>query len=1347
MKANCIYIPTVNVNGIEQNSKLFIDLLNTFNGNRDIVVPIYVASTNVAGLVDKKDLDEFREPTLNAVIENLDLLNTNINDFSKESLEKLLDVKDNLGNTIYYSNFNSAYEKIQHLNKKGSNNIGIIKYSNNGYYIDIQELTNENSDIINTQKLVYELNPKLKRIMNEFGFDVQRIDKLEADGVFSPENAEENANGLIDIIKLAKGVEGDYAFSEEFSHMLIAGMRDNAFVQRLFNVIDTDIAKDILGEEYETYKEKYSQRLSGEELSDLLREEAIGKLLAESLNKQNIDFQNRELFNRFKQSLMSSLRTKDESKIQEILDDVKNSLKTISEKVYNVDEEFFKNFSRNDVLDSKSLLKIKEKTKSVLEDISKRIFEIAAKEKQIASIKNPASTASERREFIKSKNERLKEAEKYYFEEKHKENCFAFLQDVSDEFETLVKTLQNIKNEIKNSKYDSNVKIGKLCYILNSVKNYSSCYGEVITNMLEMKDSSFSKEEKELLDSFCSSLLTTISKLEKSYLEARADVMKYWLETYYWKGNIHTGTYNEKGEEIVITLDMLLKEAPKDINFIDKWISEMGHSSDIMLNLISTITKKQMARRDQKLEDIDLRIKKMTKEFGDKTDFIYERDKNGKLTGRLISNIDYEKFEDAFNKFKETIDDDKLTEEEKHNAVVEWYHQNTEYVVTDKTNNRKEQVPNAKYRTNALSKLSSNQRRYYDEYMRLKAEMETLMGPANYHLYIAPQISSDYIQKFSEQGSLKDKINFVMSEIKTNFVRENDETEYGELDENGVKKVITDMNDKPIKKIPIYFVNQLKDMNRLSTDASKGLSAYCAMAVNYNEMSQIVNQIETFRDLLMDRDVKQLSGDNPVINLIRTGQTIIREEYKKKGSETNIGQRLDKYIDMVYYGMMKDDEGTVKIGEKEFDVAKNIDNLKKYEGLLGLGFNPFSGFSNISMGEVQMVIEAMANTGMSLLGGEKDTFGIRDWVFGHKEYLAALPKIIIEAESMTKTSKVGLLMRKFDTEQTFYEDLKNSGYYSNFGKRWLGNNSLAYIMQNMGEHYLHTILMISMLKAKKVLLNGKEVSLYDAYEVKDNKIVEKGEIKELDGKRFTNDKFIDFKLKIQELSHQFNGAFSAEDLGSLQSKAIGRLVAQFRQWMPGHYSRRFANRFYNTATKQYQEGYWLTSYRVTKEILLSLINQKRSIPEYWNGLSNYEKTNILKAISESLLLLSITMLLKGMLLGDDDDDDEKSRLAQFMKYQLYRTHMEIVATMPLTPFEAVQNMYTMLQTPMAAVNGLESAWKLLRIDNMFREIERGTYKGMSVWHRDALKAIPYYGQFRKFYDLSTEDYMFNMFRR
>ena len=123
------------------------------------------------------------------------------------------------------------------------------------------------------------------------------------------------------------------------------------------------------------------------------------------------------------------------------------------------------------------------------------------------------------------------------------------------------------------------------------------------------------------------------------------------------------------------------------------------------------------------------------------------------------------------------------------------------------------------------------------------------------------------------------------------------------------------------------------------------------------------------------------------------------------------------------------------------------------------------------------------------------------------------------------------------------------------------------------------------------------------------------------------------------------------------------------------------------------------------------------------------------------------ILLRGAFFDDDDDDEAKSRLKQFVKYQCYRTYMEVVASMPIMPFQVGKNMITMLNTPMASVTQLENLWKLVRVDNMFKEVEAGTYQGMSVWHRDALKALPYYGQIRKFWDLDTEEYMFNMFKK
>ena len=1348
---SCTWIPTVKKGNQEYSSKLFTDL-SSYISDRNNVVSIYTAANSFKSFFNLTELDEYGEPKVEAVIDKFNLISSSKDSFTKYGIEKTLEIKNENGEPKYFSNYNSAYEKVLSINKNPNGYIGIIKYeSGKGYYIDILYSSNENLSTVETQRIAYELNPKLKVIMNNFGFDVQRITNLEENGVFDPENAQQNADNLIDIIKLSKGINGDYVFSEEFCHFLIAGMRNNPLVERLFNNINDDAVKSILGDEYDAYKSRYyANTKDSYETNRLLKEEAIGRLLNESLKNSQAkqEFVNNSLFDRFKNSVINFFKDKDEKQIENTIKEVIDSLDEIVGNVTNLNETFFANFDKKEALKSKRLYSISSGINSEIENISKEIRKIAAQEKQLAAIKSPTENIQDRKTFIARKAKTLDEINANYEQKEHLRNCYLFLENTTNELSELMGLIDRVKQEVNKNQVNHNntIQIGKCCYLLNNIKDFSSAYREILTAIHTIKpDVNLSQEDEEKLKSTSEKVLAVLTDLEAAYKESRVDLMRYWLETFYWKGDVKT--QNEKDEDVIITLESLLREAPKDINVIDAYISEMGHCSDFLLNLVSTIHKKQMARRDLVLEEIDTKIKQIHKNIGSDTSFIYERDKNGQLTGRIKSQYDFDKFEDDYIKFKESLDEN-LSPEEKRNAILKWKYDNTEKVVVDKKNNRTEILPGAKYRiANWDAGMSYNQKRYYDDMIQLKAEMETLIGPSNYHVYNAPQISSDYMQKMTTSGSIKDKAKFIFSEFKHQFILESDETEFGELDENGNRKVILDLKGKPIKKIPIYFVNKLKDMNRLNTDFTKSMSAYCAMAVNYNEMSKIVNQLETFKDLILDREVAQMSGDSYLVNMIKVGNDVIEEKYKKKGSETKIGTRIEKYYDMNLYGMQKDDEGDFKIfGKPIAKKSKLFDLAKKWTGLVGLGINPFSAVSNITVGDVQMFIEAMANSVVKLFGGKKDSFSLKDFIWAHALYYKEIPKLVADSERMIKKSKIGLLIRKFDVEQSFFEDLKNDGYYSNAFKRYIGNNSISYLLMNGGEHYLHTTLMLSMLHSKKVLVNGKETSLYDAYEVKDGKLVEKGEIKELDGKKFTKDKFIDFKLRTQELSHQFNGAFSAEDLGAAQTKGIFRLLTQFRQWMPGHYGRRFASRFTNTATKEEQEGYWQTTAKVIKEVGLCLIEKKRTIPEYWSSLTNYEKTNLAKVFSEITLTFALMILLKGAFF-DDDDDDEKSRMKQFVKYLCYRTYMEVVASMPIMPFQMGKNMITMLNTPMAAVTPIENFWKLLRVDNMFKEVESGTYQGMSVWHRDALKALPYYGQIRKFWDLDTEEYMFNMFKQ
>ena len=80
----------------------------------------------------------------------------------------------------------------------------------------------------------------------------------------------------------------------------------------------------------------------------------------------------------------------------------------------------------------------------------------------------------------------------------------------------------------------------------------------------------------------------------------------------------------------------------------------MSDASDPMLSLIDKVVKSTQSKRDLVLEEVLAGVRNAhTKlsQAGYTTDFMYERDKSGKLTGRIISDIDFVKFKEEYETY------------------------------------------------------------------------------------------------------------------------------------------------------------------------------------------------------------------------------------------------------------------------------------------------------------------------------------------------------------------------------------------------------------------------------------------------------------------------------------------------------------------------------------------------------------------------------------------------------------------------------------------------------------------------------------------------------------------------
>lgn len=237
-------------------------------------------------------------------------------------------------------------------------------------------------------------------------------------------------------------------------------------------------------------------------------------------------------------------------------------------------------------------------------------------------------------------------------------------------------------------------------------------------------------------------------------------------------------------------------------------------------------------------------------------------------------------------------------------------------------------------------------------------------------------------------------------------------------------------------------------------------------------------------------------------------------------------------------------------------------------------------------------------------------------------------------------------------------------------------------------------------------------------------------------------KFIFKKKKVvRKVNDSLNGAFSVNDKGALHKKAIGRLIMQFRQWMPAHYMRRFARAHYDADLEQWREGYYGTVVKTINQIAKDCWKAKTLTLKYYGQLSEHEKANLRRATAELSEFFTLLLLVR---LGGKVKDRDRSWLDKMALYQIRRMYLEVGASMPLnTGF--FSNIFTLLQSPAASINTFEKLGKIIQFWNMFDEIQTGRYQGWSEWQRDVYQAVPALGQIRKAIDF--DDSMFSMFEK
>ena len=1289
---SCVYIP--NKKNSNEASQLFEDL-NKITKDRDVTKVLWGLAQNDEFLKEN-NLAVGVEPTA------LQLL---------KSFEQK-DLKDVLGpigyinyvntieelDTLSYISYNTANTKVEELIDKYEDLTPVVSVNEGKYNISLVHKTKETVKTTTEQQVLKAVNDQLTAYMERLGFGVSEVENLDSAGKFSPLNAVENGNNLINIIQISKGFEGQEALPEEFSHFIVEGFSNNPLLKRLNKLLDNDeIIKAALGEEYDRYNKLYNGN------KEFLKKEVAAKLIAQNIvNRENIEESIKYISDRFLDVVQRVFSKGDATYIQSLLDSIDSTVEEIVDNLYS--ENFIKYFDRNTLMSAPELHRIIQKGKNS-ETLANEVLELMAKRLKILSVnrRDGKMTKEETRAFNKLSLQIDKK--------KYKASILSFLnyclEDINDVYEML-------------ERFDESLEAGRVMNLKGVAKNLRKvevtleAYGGIIAELAASSKNKALVEELEEEDiteigDLAGEILLTLNELEKHKDEMRLAILVEFYKKY-WTGD--KTIKNPDGTETKITLRDVMEGTIGDTNSMGRFVNAMSDMPDIFLALTDVAYKDAANNRDSAIMELQQRLGAIQNRLKEKTgsndtSFMYVKDAEGKPTGMLISDRDYQKYYEEKHKYAEELKETEEDPEVRSKLLNQWKLKHTE--VVKHPNGYSERMPKkSMYSSNAIERLTEAQKEYYDAVMDIKSKLDRLLPQNRVHRDRAIQKRID-----SRDAILQGKnIKTVYNSVKDRFVTNVDDTEYGETVSNNGKYVVLDFAGNPVKKIPVYYTSWLDDMSMLDTNFTDCLLSYGAMAFNKNAMDEIVDFMELASSQNKIRKITQTEGEKKLHARFKLGDKAFDSEYVKLGENSELQKVLDHYIEKNVYGQQKAVE-TKEIMGYNVNYGKILDWFRQYTSMVGLGFNWISGTVNDIVGLLQIIYNS---------GSGDYTF--KDLMKAHKEYIKMLPEYMMEQTSNIKKSKLSLLEQKFDILEDYFSRLDSSEYCNGVFKKVITKIS-PMIPQSMGEHHLRSVGMLAILNNIKVIRNNQEISLLDALEVEEYKsengltlyrLTDKGST--FENSALDDNYYFKTKLRIQEVNHKSLSNFSDVDKGYLHKYVAGRFLGQFRQWMPKFYMERFKSKRYNAQTDRFEEGYYNTYFKFIGGLLKDAIHLKFELSTRWDNLSEEDRKNILRAIKETSTMFSLGLVLKYA--GEPEKEDPG--LLKYLSLVGHRTYTDITAGIP--SLQMVESIFTIIKSPVAAVNSLDTIINLLDVHLMFDEIENGRFEGWSRWAKNLYYAIP-----------------------
>lgn len=1320
MAKKCAIIPKVlNRRGEKVDSRLFKDLLSYLSNNRAEAVKIYQITKSqqfIQNWNPKLTLDDNGEPTIRSLLQK-----TNLSTYVSESM-----VLERLNRDIGYykrgmdrpalwiknpENYKKLTDKARNFNLNSdfrdeyvAKIIDIYDNESSRVFMGVRVEKRNRLNSIEADKMEYNesLNERLRDILSSHGVSIGALTELERrmgiNGVTDFDQAKGAAEGMVELIRLADGIQGEKALPEEFAHFALEAMgNSNPLVNRLINLIaSNNLASEIIGEDYETYSELYGQDEAR------LAKEAAGKLLAKHLlQAEAIPAKPyRNLLQRVISSIKNFFKGLSASSIQRAMKQADRAFGTLARDILdgNLDDAI----SVSNITESKVFYSATERIardKKLLQNTINNEL----KRLTVYEARNPNSTFGTTQKLL------IDKLEMELAENNEIEGIYSFADNTLELLGKLDARLITLQNTPATS-------INEKAKVLRDVRNYLYSYKHIVDDIRaalideeRYDDNRYGQRVRVLMDN----VTTLLGDLFVKYNDTAMPLFVSFIKPFV--GDSITVPFGKwKGK--VIQAEDLVKMADEDISFFDRWLDSMADSSDYMLKVMDQAVKK--SKENARLQTIDVMKQlqaatiKLEQAGVKSTDWMFERGSDGKLTGNYISEINWGLYKEKKNEMLQRLHS-KYGEKPTGEAAESFKKEELDWIRSNNETVNGKRLPKASlYANKEFSNLSSAQKEYYNTVLTIKSKLDSYLPDKYTTLTNAVKIRKDLLERVKASDGIRSGTRQIWEEIKDQFIRRSDDTEFGD------RATIKDFEDKEVQVLPIYFtkLKEGESPNDISTDVTSTLIAYAAMANDFNEMNKVIDVLELGRDMLRDNlEIGKTRGGKPLVEKFKAiGRTVESKVIKSK-DDRRIIQKLNNFFEMQVYGRYMADEGT--FGKTKIDKGKAANFVNKVTALNTIALSALSGISNVATGKVMMRIESLSG----------EFFSERNTIVADKEYGKAMLDFLAELGNRVKTSKLALWSELFNVLQEYESNVREVNFDRKTWFSRMGNFSALFFMNNAGEHWMQHRTSLALADRYKMKSpDGKVVSLWDAMEVvyidPSNKALgaklqlKQGYTKE-DGTEFTKDDIIKFSRKTAAINQRMHGIYNKLDRSAVQRLAIGRMGVLFRKWIKPSLNRRFKSATYNFDMEAWTEGYYRTTGRFLTQLAKELKEGQFALAANWNNLTNTEKANIKRAATEVGHFLAVALIL-GLI--DWSDDKDRPWLIRMAEYQARRLYTELGSMIPGP--QILREGLKILESPAAGISTIEGTLNLINLMNPYNYelvageealLQSGRYKGES----------------------------------